>query len=167
MRPHRVERAHDEPVAAGRANRVVEVAVGSEAPGAPLRQACEPPDVRALLARRPHRRELGRSGLEHLAQLVQLAHVRRREAQHERAAPRDEPHEAFVLEQVQRFAHGRARTPSSAAILLLDARIRAQAAPRDGLAQRGMHPIGELLLSSRAASGTPDTVSNLARSFRA
>ena len=101
----------------------------------------------ALRVRGARRRERGRGGLEQLAQLVQLAHVGGREALHERAAPRHEAHEALLLEQVQRLAHGRARHAELGRdLLLLDARVRRQPSARDRLAQRGEHAIGELLL---------------------
>jgi hypothetical protein len=108
MRPHRVERSHHEAVAARRAERPVEVAVGLEAPAPPLRERCEVLHRLAIGVRGARRRERGRGRLEQLAQLVQLAHVGGGEALHERAAPRHEANEPLLLEQVQRLAHGRA-----------------------------------------------------------
>ena len=105
VRPDRVERAHDEPVAARRAERVVEVAVGLEAAARSIGETRQALHRAALLRVGANRRKLGRGGLEQLAQLVQLAHVAGSEALHDRAAPGHETHEALALEQMQRLAH--------------------------------------------------------------
>jgi len=147
MRPDRAERLHHEPVAAGLAERAVERPVGLEGVGATRGELGQAIDLGALLVARPRGCERGGGGLEQLAQLVELAHVGCREAHDERAAARHEPHEALALEQMQRLAHGRARHAQLGRdLLLLDARVGRQPPARDRLAQRGVHPVGELLL---------------------
>src|SRR3954447_25317769 len=147
MTPDGVERAHDEAVAAGLAERTVEAAVRLEAAAPPLGQAGEALHGLALLLGRARRRECGGGGLEELAQLVQLAHVGGREALYEGAAPGHQPNEAPLLEQMQRLAQGSARHAELRRdLLLLDARICRQPTARDRLAQCDQHSIRELLL---------------------
>jgi len=142
------------PVAAGLAERGGGTPVGLEGVGA----------TRGCLARRltsapPRRRPRGceRGAAARAARAARRARARSAAvtAMTSDAAARHRAHEPSRSSRCNASRRACATRPTGRDLLLLDARVGRQPPARDRLAQRGVHPVGELLADRRGpASGT-------------